>query len=131
VSDNKDEGDFTYEFPHTAYKRDANMADAVAIGEKMSAPTELYDSGCTPASLTSIPPKEFSAANNQRFMATACGNLAISVPNETTESKMVSFSHVTLRIPSFPLAVSMKLSILLCLAMASAALWIRAASLSV
>lgn len=46
VSDNEDEGDFTYECPHTAYKQDANTADAITI-VKMSAPTELYDSSCT------------------------------------------------------------------------------------
>ncbi|KAF8152883.1 hypothetical protein K438DRAFT_1623035, partial [Mycena galopus ATCC 62051] len=60
----------------------------------MSSPTELYDSGCTQhlspfehefSNLTLILPKEFSAANNQRFTATACGNLMISVPNGTTE----------------------------------------------
>ncbi|KAJ6611958.1 hypothetical protein B0H10DRAFT_1712837, partial [Mycena sp. CBHHK59/15] len=51
---------------------------------------ELYDSGCTQhlspflsefSNLASIPPKEFSAANNQRFKATARGNMVISVPN--------------------------------------------------
>ncbi|KAJ6608557.1 hypothetical protein B0H10DRAFT_1683355, partial [Mycena sp. CBHHK59/15] len=51
---------------------------------------ELYDSGCTQhlspflsefSNLTPIPPKEFAAANNQRFTATARGNLTVTVPN--------------------------------------------------
>ncbi|KAF7371239.1 Transcription factor [Mycena sanguinolenta] len=72
-------------------------ADAVTTGEKMSAPTELYDSGCTQhlspyehefSNLVAITPKEFSAANNQRFAATASGNLTISIPNGDTTSKI-------------------------------------------
>ncbi|KAJ7327442.1 hypothetical protein DFH08DRAFT_616277, partial [Mycena albidolilacea] len=51
---------------------------------------EVYDSGCTQhlspfeaefSKLASIAPKEFSAANNQCFAATACGNMSINVPN--------------------------------------------------
>src|SRR5882757_27707 len=72
---------------------------AAHVGDaQITAPVvELYDSGSTRhispyrdlfETLTPIPPKAFSAANKQRFDATAVGDMVIEVPNGVEVSQL-------------------------------------------
>ena len=74
-----------------------DLANLVHDGQISTPVVELYDSGSTRhislykdqfVSLTSIPPKTFSAANKQSFYAIATGNLIVDVPNGCDVTKL-------------------------------------------
>ena len=84
-------------FSDISAKPSPDLVNLVHDGQISAPVVELYDSGSTRhislykdqfVSLTSIPPKTFSAANKQSFNAIATGDLIVNVPNRCDVTKL-------------------------------------------